>query len=516
MLAQILSSALLGIDAFIVRVEVDLVKGLPSMTVVGLAESAVREGRERVLAALANAGYELPPRRTTINLSPADVAKSGSAFDLPIALGLLAAAEKLPLGATASICAVGELGLDGEVRPVRGTLSIADRCRSEGIETLIVPAANAAEASAVQGITAYATPSLAAAITHLRGGTRLPLASAASKGAPRDRPIADVDFADVRAQHFAKRALEVAAAGQHNVILVGPPGAGKSMLARRLPGILPRMTTGEAVEVTKVYSVTGRLRANESLIDVRPFRAPHHTTSDAAMIGGGPQSRPGEVTLAHRGVLFLDELPEFRRNVLEALRQPLEEHSVNVNRARLTFRYPARFMLVAAMNPCPCGYAGTGIPCICSESQIRRYSARVSGPLLDRVDLHVRVPPLETRDLTAATQAESSAVVAERVQLARDRQLHRYRLTATVVSNADLTVRELRKYCAVDAAGEETLRRAARQLGLSARAYHRVLRIARTIADLDGSEDVLNRHVAEAIIYRNVDREVTSADPVRT
>jgi magnesium chelatase family protein len=510
MLAQITSGAVLGVDAYLVRVEVDFGRGLPCMNVVGLAESAVREGRERVTAALANSGFRLPPHRVTVNLAPADIPKTGSAFDLPLALGLLTAAGAVPAAALASACVVGELGLDGSVRPVRGMLSIAARCREDGVRTLLCPPANAAEACVVEDIDVRPVPSLAAAMRHLRGGT--PLRSARDTVQPRPvaSPVSDLDFADVKGQESAKRALEIAAAGAHNCLMAGPPGSGKSMLARRLPGILPPLDFVEAVEATKVHSVAGVLRAGQALLATRPFRAPHHTVSDAGLVGGGNPPRPGEVSLAHAGVLFLDELPELRRHALEALRQPLEDGRVQLGRARISLEYPARFMLVAAMNPCPCGYHGSGCGrCVCSPVQVERYVGRMSGPLLDRIDLHVQVPSLAGERLTDERRGEHSALIRGRVVEARARQASRFAGVPVTFANADMGPHELREHCRIDAAGERLLRTAVHRLGLSARAYHRVLRVARTIADLAGADRILLPHLAEAVQYRAFDRPRT-------
>jgi magnesium chelatase family protein len=508
MLAQVISGAVLGVDAYLVQVEVDYGRGLPCMNVVGLPENAVREGRERVTAALANVGFLLPPRRITVNLAPADVPKSGSAYDLPLAVGLLAAAGAVSADALAGCCFVGELGLDGTVRPVRGVLPIATRCREEGIRTLLCPPANAAEACVVEEIEVLAVPTLGAALGHLSGAARLPPAREQVKPWPAP-PLGDLDLADVKGQETAKRALEVAAAGGHNVLMIGPPGSGKSMLARRLPGILPPLTQAEAIDATRVYSVAGGLRAGQALITDRPFRAPHHTVSDAGLVGGGSPPRPGEISLAHTGVLFLDELPEFRRSSLEALRQPLEEGVVRIGRARLSLTYPARLMLVAAMNPCPCGYFGTApARCVCAPAQVERYVGRVSGPLLDRIDLHVNVPALTGSRLTAEQAGATSSTVRSRVVAARERQLHRFTAPGTF-SNADMGPREIRTWCRIDARGERLLRNAVQRLGLSARAYHRVLRVARTIADLAGSGAILVPHLAEAVQYRSLDRPRT-------
>ncbi|HSJ14982.1 MAG TPA: YifB family Mg chelatase-like AAA ATPase [Longimicrobiales bacterium] len=506
MLAQIISGAVLGVDAFLVRVEVDLARGLPCMNVVGLPESAVREGRERVTAALAHAGFELPPRRITVNLAPADVRKDGSAFDLPLAVGLLVATGAVESEAVQGSALLGELGLDGEVRPVRGVLPIAARCAAEGIATLFVAHANAAEAAVVSALDVRGADSLQAVVSHLRGRLRLPR-TAPGVGPQRPDPLCDLDLADVKGQESARRALEIAAAGQHNLLMRGPPGAGKSMLARRLPGILPPLTHEEAIEVTKVYSVAGRLRPGQSLLVHRPFRAPHHTISDAGLVGGGSVPRPGEVSLAHHGVLFLDELPEFRRSVLESLRQPLEDGSVQIGRARGALSYPARFMLVAAMNPCPCGFADSGDGrCICTPREVHGYRARISGPLLDRFDLHIEVPPLPEAALVQRRTGESSEVVRARALAARAGQSARLRGIPGMHANSHMSPREVRLHCQLETRAESLLRQATSRLGLSARGWHRLLRVARTIADLAAADAIGAGHVAEAIHYRTVDR----------
>lgn len=502
MLAKVLSAAVLGLDAYPVDVEVDVGGGLPAFTIVGLPDTAVQEAKERVRAAIRNSNYEVPSRKITINLAPADVRKEGPAFDLPMAIGILAATEQIHTPGLDAAFILGELSLDGGIRPVSGLLSIALRAKSSGIHTLIVPAANAHEAALVDGLDVCAAQSLFQVIQHLEGEHVItPVRSPPYREAASQY---DVDFTEIKGQAHARRGLEIAAAGGHNVLMVGPPGAGKTMLARRLPTILPPLSWIEAIEVTRIYSVAGLLNGSGPVRE-RPFRSPHHGTSSPALAGGGPVPRPGEITLAHHGVLFLDELAEFHRDALEVLRQPLEDGSVTVARVQSTLTFPARFILVAAMNPCPCGYHGDGLrECLCTPAQIARYLGRVSGPLLDRFDLHIEVPRVSPGDLVAQFGSEPSGDIRTRVLRARERQGQR--LGKTIGCNAAMTGRQLRKFCRIDDDARTFLRATIERLALSARAHDRVLRLARTIADLEGTEAITTAHLAEAIQYRAFDR----------
>ena len=507
MLVKTFSAAVSGIEAVPVTIEVDVTRGVRYM-LVGLPDAAVKESQQRIESALRAVGLHWPGRQVIINMAPADIRKEGSSYDLPLAVGILVASEMVSGSRLDGMLLTGELSLDGAVRPVRGVLSMALRAREAGFRGIMVPAPNATEAAVVNGLDVYGVNSLGEVLSYLKGdGILAPVTVNIRELFNREGNIYDTDFADVKGQENVKRALEVAVAGNHNAIMIGPPGSGKTMLARRLVSILPPLTLEEALETTRIHSVAGKTDSHASLMTRRPFRSPHHTSSDIALIGGGPVPQPGEISLAHNGILFLDELPEFKRSVLEVLRQPLEDRVITIARARMSCIYPASVMLIASMNPCPCGFHNHPVrECTCAPGMVQRYMSRISGPLLDRIDIHIEVVPVDYQKLSVTAQTESSSVIRQRVVEARKIKTERFAGSDGIHSNAQMTPAMIRRHCHLDDAGGRLLRAAMEKRGMSARAYDRILKVSRTIADLDHSDTIRPDHLSEAINYRNLDR----------